>query len=353
MATPVLRLCLSNSSIRYVFPVRLGTPSQTLYLLFDTGSGDFWVWSWLMPTSLTAGHTIYTATDSSTSERFSGQSFNLQYLSGTAYGTVWTDSLYVDGTEGTIGVTGNPIECADNIGGAFASLPAVDGVMGLNTWINDSEFPNPQQTWLGYILSNLPGKPADFLMCGVLISPAPVFTVALVQNGVGTIDFGLIDSSKYTGRIAYTPVVAVPTAPDTGYWAFTWTGFAIGSRPFNATVYNVLTDTGANLVLLPNSITMNFYSHVEGAYKQSDGSWCFPCSATLPSFTFGVGGSLAVVAAKHLIFSGLADGINCYGAIQATGESSYAYFGTPFLNALFVVHDYGGHRLGFAARTSS
>lgn len=35
-----------SKSIRYVFPVRLGTPSQTLYLMFDTGSGDFWVWSW-------------------------------------------------------------------------------------------------------------------------------------------------------------------------------------------------------------------------------------------------------------------------------------------------------------------
>lgn len=34
---------------RYVFPVTIGTPKQTLNLIFDTASGDFWVWSWLMP----------------------------------------------------------------------------------------------------------------------------------------------------------------------------------------------------------------------------------------------------------------------------------------------------------------
>jgi len=45
------------------------------------------------------------------------------------------------------------------------------------------------------------------------------------------------------------------------------------------------------------------------------------------------------------------DKINCYGAMQATSDSQFAYFGTPFMNALFVVHDYGAKRLGFAQRT--
>lgn len=174
-----------------------------------------------------------------------------------------------------------------------------------------------------------------------------------MQNGKGTMDFGYIDESKYTGNIAYTPVVEIPNAPATGFWSFTWSGFAIGSSKFNSSVVPVLTDTGGNLILLPQSIAQKYYSYVSGAYQQSDGSWCFPCSSALPSFTFGVGSFRAVVDSKHMVFAGLSDGVNCYGAIQLTDETGFAYFGTPFLDALFVVHDYGGHRLGFAARTST
>jgi hypothetical protein len=56
--------------------------------------------------------------------------------------------------------------------------------------------------------------------------------------------------------------------------------------------------------------------------------------------------------AKHMIFTGLDDGINCIGAIQATGEDNFAIFGVPWISALFLVHDYGKKRMGFAARVS-
>lgn len=116
-----------------------------------------------MPSSATAGHRIYNATNSTTSTRYLGQSFDIAYAAGTVYGTVWEDTLWVDGSDGSIGVTGNPVECAQNIGGAFSSLPAVDGIMGLNTWINDSEIPEPQETWLSYILSHLAGESLSML----------------------------------------------------------------------------------------------------------------------------------------------------------------------------------------------
>ncbi len=113
-----------------------------------------------------------------------------------------------------------------------------------------------------------------------------------------------------------------------------------------------MTDTGGNVVQLPESITLKFYAQVVGAYQQSDGSWCFPCASTLPDFTFGVGSAKIVVHGKHLTFTNLADGINCYGAIQPTGEDSYVYLTIPFLESIFVVHDYGAMRMGFANRVT-
>ena len=145
--------------LRFVFPVRIGTPSQTLYLLLDTGSGDFWVWSWLMPTTLTSGRNIYVGTDSSSSVPSRTQSFNVNYASGSAYGVVWEDDVFIDGNGIVIGVLGNPIECAQNVGGdTLPALTAVDGILGLNLWVNDSEAPIPQETLFSWISHNLTGR---------------------------------------------------------------------------------------------------------------------------------------------------------------------------------------------------
>lgn len=113
------------SQIRFVFPVRVGTPSQTLYVIFDTGSGDFWLWSWQMPASVRNNHRYYNATNSSTATIYPGQTFSVAYASGSAHGNVWQDVVWIDGLDGSIGVTGNPIECAQNVGGALTVLPAI------------------------------------------------------------------------------------------------------------------------------------------------------------------------------------------------------------------------------------
>lgn len=184
-----------------------------------------------------------------------------------------------------------------------------------------------------------------------LIYTAPVFTTSLVQNGVGSMDFGFINATKYTGSISYTPITIIPGSGG-GFWAFNWTGFSVGNSAFNKTNIQVMTDTGGNIASLPTSITKKYYAQVTGAYQQSDGAWCFPCKSTLPNFTFGVGTGRIIVYGKHLTFTTLADGINCYGAIQATGELDYVYMTIPFLESIFVVHDYGQKRMGFANRIS-
>lgn len=176
-----------------------------------------------------------------------------------------------------------------------------------------------------------------------------MFTVALSPKAPGTIDFGFIDPAKYTGTIAYTPVTIIPGTTG-GFWAFNWTGFAIGNGSFNKTNIQVMVDTGGNISQLPQSIIRKFFAQVRGAYQQSDGGWNFPCAAVIPSLTFGVGNSRIVISGKNFIFNPLADGINCYSAVQGTNDGSYVYMNVPFLESIFVVHDYGAMRMGFANR---
>ncbi len=96
----------------------------------------------------------YNGSGSSEASLFEDQTWGATYSVGSTYGIVWQDIVWVD----NIGVSGNPIECAQNVSPWFASLPGVDGVFGISTAYNDSERPLPQQTWVSFMLPLLAGK---------------------------------------------------------------------------------------------------------------------------------------------------------------------------------------------------
>jgi hypothetical protein len=108
----------------------------------------------LMPAYMLQNRAYYNASNSTTAEKWEGQSFGAAYGAGSTYGLVWQDTVYVDG----ILVSGNPIECAQNLGQFFVDLPGVDGILGLSNAYNDSERPVPQQTWLSFVLPRIPGE---------------------------------------------------------------------------------------------------------------------------------------------------------------------------------------------------
>jgi hypothetical protein len=106
----------------------------------------------------------------------------VNYASGSVYGVVWGDNVWIDGNGVSIGVIDNPVECAQNVGGdTLPALTAVDGIFGLNLWVNDSEAPIPQETWFSYLSSNLScesnndygGRLANFASANFYRLPCP------------------------------------------------------------------------------------------------------------------------------------------------------------------------------------
>jgi hypothetical protein len=73
----------ARSLCSYVFSTRIGTPPQNLHLAYGTGAGDFWVWSWLLPTYMLENRTYYNASISSSSSQWQGQSFGVTYGLGS------------------------------------------------------------------------------------------------------------------------------------------------------------------------------------------------------------------------------------------------------------------------------
>jgi len=97
-----------------------------MHVVMDTGSSDFWVKSNFM--TIPPNGDIYNTTLSTTAEPFD-QTFGVSYATGSADGVVWLDTLSIDAGDGSLVITGNPIECAVDLGGPTNIF---DGILGLS-----------------------------------------------------------------------------------------------------------------------------------------------------------------------------------------------------------------------------
>lgn len=255
----------------------------------------------------------------------SGQSWSITYGDGSSSsGDVYTDVVSVGG----VSYPKQAVESAEAVSSEFSQDSANSGLLGLAFSSINTVTPTEQNTFFANVMSSL---------------ASPVFTADLKKGTPGTYDFGFIDSSKYTGSISYT---SVNTA--NGFWEFTGSGYAVGSGSFKSLSIDAIADTGTTLLLLPDSVVSAYYKQVKGAKNSnSQGGYIFPCSATLPDFTFGVGSYRGVIPGSYMNYSP-ATGSDCYGGIQSDDGIGFSIYGDILLKAQFVVFDGGNNSLGFA-----
>ncbi|KZP18683.1 aspartic protease PEP1 [Athelia psychrophila] len=314
----------------YLCPVSIG--GQTLSLDFDTGSADLWVFSSKLSASESKGHTVYNSASSSTWKAKSGYTWDISYGDGSgASGTVGTDTVTIGG----VTVTGQAVEIATKVSSSFVSDTANDGLVGLAFSSINTVSPTAQKTFYDNAKSSL---------------SKGVFTADLKYHAAGTYDFGVIDSSKYTGSITYVDVDS-----SQGFWGFTGTGYAVGSGSFKSSSIDTIADTGTTLIYAPDAVVKAYYAQVSGSsLSSSQGGYIFPCSATLPSLTLGVGSYHAVVPGKYLNYAP-ATGSSCFGGIQSNTGIGQSIYGDVFLKSQFVIFDASdasSPQLGFAAKST-
>jgi hypothetical protein len=253
------------------------------------------------------------------------QTFLISYDDGSsASGSVFFDKVAVGG----LMVASQAVESAREVSDDFTYDSATSGVFGLAFSSINEVSPTPQKTWFDNIKNSL---------------NAPLFTANLKKSAPGQYGFGFIDTTAYKGTITYTPV-----QPADGYWQFSGSGYAIGSRPFVTKRLNAIADTGTTLLLLPQAIVKAYWATVVGARYDSDQEgYIFPCKVTLPAFTFGIGIYRGVVPGTYLNYVSVGRTM-CFGGIQSQGSSDVSIFGDILLKAQFVVFDMGKLRIGFA-----
>ncbi|KID59820.1 Endothiapepsin [Metarhizium brunneum] len=308
----------------FVVEVELGTPPQKLPLVPDTGSTDFWVYSTDTESSWN-NHKLWDIPKSTTARNLTGYTWKITYGTGYADGT----NIYEDVvTLGGVPFPNQAIESASRTD--YKVDPKISGIFGLEfrpdqTGVNQAG--EHVKTWSSTHIKSL---------------DQPLFTSHFKFNGGGSLDFGFIDNTKYTGSITYTPVT------HDQHWMFNSTGYKIGDDPVQVEELQAVADTGTSGIFVPENVARAYYRKVPTSTGGGNFQYVFKCGNPLPDFSFNVENTVITIPGKYLDLgpTGLPQNGFCLSAIQ---RGKTTIFGTPALQAAFVVYDVGNRRLGFAS----
>ncbi|KAI0427807.1 secreted aspartic proteinase precursor [Xylaria sp. FL1042] len=304
--------------IQYLTPVDIGSPPQTLNLDFDSGSSDLWVFSTTTPSNSVQGQTQYDPKQSKTSQEVNGASWKITYGDkSSSSGVVYHDTV----TVGNVTVHNQGVEAATTVSTQFTRDANNDGLLGLAFSTLNTVQPKPELTWFDNAAKDL---------------DHPVWTADLKYHKAGTYDFGVIDQSKYSGKIEYVNVNS-----SDGFWMFDMSGYGVGNSTFKPVQFQGIADTGTTLAMLPAQAVKDYYAAVPGAKVDAfQGGYVFPCQAKLPNFILGVGQSKLTIPGRYINYAPTdMNGKTCFGGIQSDEEIGFSIVGDVALKAAFVVFD--------------
>lgn len=138
-----------------------------------------------------------------------------------------------------------------------------------------------------------------------------------------------------------------------GYWGFTSPGYKVGTTSYTTSLAGIA-DTGTTLLLLPDAVVANYYSKVTGSSNSKTyGGYVFPCSATLPNFTYMIGSLGITIPGTYFNYSPVKTGsTTCFGSLQSSSGIGINIYGDIALKAAYVIFNAGTTpQLGFAAKT--
>ncbi|OLN87572.1 Aspartic protease PEP3 [Colletotrichum chlorophyti] len=318
-ATPI------RNDVEYVSPIKIG--GQEVNVDFDSGSSDLWVFTSMLDAQSQQGHQLYDPSKSQNSKMIQGGSFSIRYGDGSgAQGVVGTDVVDIGGAV----VQDQAIEMATAVSQQFVEDSANNGLLGLAFSKLNTVKPDKQKTFFDNVMTSL---------------AEPVFTADLRKKTVGAYEFGRIDTTKFTGQMAWIPINTT-----SGFWQFSSEKFAVGNgQPQQGTAGGqAIADTGTTLMLANPTMVQAYYQQVQGAKQdQTVGGITFPCNAELPDLMVDIGGVyMARVKGSDINFAQV-DSRTCFGGLQAT-TSKLQIYGDILFKSQFVAFNGGNMSLGMA-----
>lgn len=271
------------------------------------------------------GHPTYAPTSSA--HLLPKYTWSIKYAGGSEVsGIVFTDTVKA----GPVVAHKQAVQAATVIQTEFAS----DGILGLASGAINTVKPVKQKTFFETLLPTLEKK---------------LFAANLRADGKpSTWDFGYIDKSKFKGNIVYTPVVG-----DQKHWQVHVGPYAVGKGSFTKKeIGDVIIDSGTSLIYLPDSVVKDYYSHIKGYKLQEEGSYTFPCNATIPDLKFKIENTALTVPGRAINYTVYdPDQRICAGAVNPQLNMRYSVLGSLFMKYYYVIHsrEEAAPKMGFAS----
>lgn len=348
-------IALVNEKSYYSADILVGTPGQNITVLIDTGSSDLWVMSSSNPYCSSGlaqdkscgDNLIFDQSKSSTFSANESDPFEIQYGDGTyANGTYAQDVVVV----GSINIT--------NANFALASEANSSSVVwGIGLRGTEAEADTLSGGSLTPSYSNLPIQMKEQ---GYIDSVAYSLWLDRISESSGSLLFGGVDHSKYTGSLQVIPMLKTVSALDSPS-RFEVVLDSIGyydSKGQSSTVvdssFPVLLDSGTTMMMLPADILSPLMDSIGARYDHSEGVYVIECNAS-GGLTFDFSGAVIAASIEDITIPIGGVGGKDYCLVGIYPTSGDYILGDTFLRSAYVVFDLENYEVGIAnaSRTTS
>ncbi|MGH0159029.1 UNVERIFIED_CONTAM: hypothetical protein FKN15_054508 [Acipenser sinensis] len=332
-ATSTNEPLMNYADMSYYGPITIGTPAQSFYVLFDTGSSNLWVASTYCSSQACTNHPVFDPTQSSTWSS-NGQTFSVQYGTGSLSGVFGYDTVTVGG----IAISNQEVGLSTNEPGTNFVYAQFDGILGL-------AYPS---------LAAGGETPVMDTMMQQNLLQANVFAFYLSRNEAqgSEVTFGGVDQSRYTGSIYWTDVTSEL------YWQIGINGFLINNQETGWCKggCQAIVDTGTSLLTCPQQY-LGYLQQYIGAQANENGEYIIDCNnlANMPTITFNINGvNFPLPPSAYTIVNNQNGQQYCTSGIMGTYLSSQNgqvmwILGDVFLRQYYSVYDRENNSVGFAA----
>ena len=365
-----------SSAHIYVVEMEIGTPPQAAYFQLDTGSSDMCaneadssycesfsdesnIWTSNYELTATASEISSTATSSKAYNTpcsywgtFSPNVSSTFKYNETIFNISYADNMYYAGTYGTDVVSLGNITLSNftfgvsndtkmSYGILGVSLPSVEETDDIEDALSSNTTP--------FVYENFPmalksqGKIEKIAYSLFLNEPNARF---------GSILFGAVDKSKYSGQLYTLPMLQAYNTLDalySGMFVTAQSAAIIDSKSGNKTVsevqFPVLFDSGTSTSVLPTEIADAIGRSFDGKYSSDDEGYIFDCSKvnnTQLSIDFGgfnisanISNFVTPLTKDHCV-------------LQILPSDTVSVLGDAFLVDTYVVYDLESHEVSVA-----